>query len=162
VTPECGTVRRYWRGCKCLDCKEANRVYGLALRRERGIGPPTIRPVADRFWEKVEKIADGCWLWTAGLSQDGYGLFREGPGRTRPAHRWAYEHIVGEIPEGLQLDHLCRVRNCVNPNHLEPVTAAENSRRARVTHCKRGHELTPDNVYWQRSCKTCRKEKGQR
>jgi len=71
------------------------------------------------------------------------------------AHRWAYETCVGSINDGLQIDHLCRVRECVNPDHLQPVTHAENMRRARRTHCRRGHELTPENVYWVRACKAC-------
>ncbi len=91
-----------------------------------------------------------CWVWDRGL--DGYGYGRM---RGRRAHRVSYELHVGPIPEGLDLDHLCRVRNCVNPAHLEPVTRAENVLRgvsrpaenARKTHCIHGHALTPDNVY---------------
>jgi HNH endonuclease len=115
------------------------------------------------FWSKVERGAPGeCWLWT-GATTKGYGRFR-GTG----AHRFAYELLVGPIPQGLQLDHLCRVRNCVNPEHLEPVTCQENLRRGfiakaragqRPTHCPQGHEFTTENTYiWRgnkRACKTC-------
>jgi hypothetical protein len=78
-----------------------------------------------RFWAKVATDGD-CWLWRAHVMRNGYGYFDKGY-----AHRWAYQHMVAEIPEGLELDHLCRVRNCVNPYHLEPVTHAENHRRRR-------------------------------
>jgi hypothetical protein len=77
----------------------------------------------NRFLAKVDK-ADECWLWTARKNYKGYGMFRLGS-RVPYAHRVAYEHYVGPIPEGLQLDHICRVRHCVNPDHLEPVTNAE-------------------------------------
>ena len=78
-----------------------------------------------RFWPKVAESGD-CWVWTAFRMPNGYGQFDK-----QYAHRWAYEHLRGEIPEGLELDHLCRVRHCVNPWHLEPVTHAENHRRRR-------------------------------
>lgn len=112
---------------------------------------------------------DGCWLWTGGKNPNGYGrVFDKGAGALRQAHRLVYERLVGPIPEGLQLDHLCRVRNCVNPEHLEPVTARENTirgdtgpgRNARKTHCMRGHEFTPENTRIRpngsRMCRTCR------
>jgi hypothetical protein len=81
-----------------------------------------------RFWNKVAAVkGGGCWYWMAGLFRGGYGQFRFG--RNTRAHRVAYEALVGEIPAGLDLDHLCRVRHCVNPEHLEPVTRKENIRR---------------------------------
>lgn len=85
-----------------------------------------------RFWDKVER-SEGCWLWTAVVTGQGYGNFwakRQDEHVWVSAHRFAYELMVGPIPEGLQIDHLCRIRACVNPDHLEPVTAAENTRRA--------------------------------
>lgn len=122
----------------------------------------------DRFLSKFVIGETGCWLWTAGLSPKGYGRFRDAA-RIWRAHRYAFTALVGTIPDGLQLDHLCRVRHCVNPQHLEPVTNRENTRRgesvaaqrARQTHCLRGHELSGANLYvWprngRRACRTCR------
>lgn len=100
-----------------------------------------------RFWPKVDKAGpDGCWLWTASLDTKGYGKFYDGE-RIVTAYRWAWTNARGPVPEGLELDHLCRVRRCVNPDHLEPVTHAENRRRARKTHCLRGHALDEANTY---------------
>jgi hypothetical protein len=118
-----------------------------------------------RFWSKVT-FTESCWLWTSSIDRGGYGQFDLG-NKSTIAHRWAYEFCVGDIPEGLDLDHLCRVRHCVNPDHLEPVTRSENMRRspiaisginARKTHCKRGHEFTPENTYRDsrgRKCREC-------
>ena len=81
--------------------------------------------IAERFWTKV-KFTDSCWLWTAAKSPLGYGRFRLiAPGEVY-AHRYAYEFCVEHIPGGLEIDHLCRVRHCVFPNHLEVVTHREN------------------------------------
>lgn len=107
----------------------------------------------------------GCWLWTASLDGAGYSKIRV-DGRLFNAHRWYYEMINGPIPKGLQLDHLCRVRRCVNPDHLEPVTQQENIRRgegigvinARKTHCPKGHPYAGDNLIVRsgsRGCRTC-------
>ena len=119
-----------------------------------------------RFDEKwIPEPNTGCWLWTAAIAR-GYGVFWF-EGRQGPAHRYAYERWAGPIPDGLQLDHLCRVRNCVNPNHLEPVTCRENLLRGETfnatnaarTHCPQGHEYDEKNTYvWrsQRHCRPCR------
>jgi hypothetical protein len=93
------------------------------------------KPEAERFWPQVDFDGPGgCWLWTGQANKGGYGAFSvgsryDGNRRGVRAHRWAYEALVGPIPEGLQLDHLCRNPPCVNPAHLEPVTHAENMRR---------------------------------
>lgn len=116
-------------------------------------------PMPERFWTKVAKAApNDCWLWTARQNGKGYGMFGNAC-----AHRVSYELIIGPIPLGLQIDHLCRVRACVNPAHLEPVTPAENTRRALalITHCPQGHAYNVANTYWRtntagRKCRVCR------
>jgi hypothetical protein len=84
-------------------------------------------PALDRFWSKVE-IHGECWVWVGALNDDGYGVIWDG-NRLVYAHRLMYRWTLGEPPEGLTLDHLCRVRACVNPIHLEAVTNRENIRR---------------------------------
>lgn len=126
----------------------------------------------DRFWSKVQPCPmSGCWLWTAAThKRSQYGLFGVGSRKDglEYAHRYSYRRLVGEVAAKLDLDHLCRVRCCVNPAHLEPVTRAENMRRSPIashirkffTHCKRGHEFTPENTDTsggQRHCITCRR-----
>lgn len=115
-----------------------------------------------RFWSKVDKSGD-CWLWTASIGSDGAGQIWIGT-RNRRAYQVAYQWLVGPVPVGMELDHLCRDRRCVNPDHLEPVTHGENIRRGLSgqlrTVCKRGHELVPPNLYvspgGKRTCRTCR------
>lgn len=128
-----------------------------------------------RFWAKVNKT-DTCWLWTGSVNARGYGRVRRGPapGKVIPAHRYAYMAVVGPIPPGLVIDHLCRVKRCVNPTHLEAVPDRVNVARgvgptavnARKTHCKRGHEFTPENTgrtpIGGRYCVQCSCEHGAR
>lgn len=117
------------------------------------------------FFDKVDKQSDGCWCWTGSLKETGYAQFYDGTKVVR-AHRWAYEQLTGPIPEGRHLDHTCRVRHCVNPDHLEPVTKRENERRGLKgelkTHCTKGHEYTEENTYryknGHRRCRQCRRE----
>lgn len=101
------------------------------------------RTLAGVLVEHVTLGPRACWTWTGALDADGYGTMRRTGGGTEPAHRYVYREMVGAIPEGLHLDHLCARRTCVNPAHLEPVTPAVNVRRAllgrRNTHCRRGH-----------------------
>ena len=116
----------------------------------------------ERFWQRVDRSGgpQACWLWLAGSSTDGYGRTRVGF-RTDYAHRAAYVLLVGAIPAGLHLDHLCRVPRCVNPAHLEPVTPAENIRRGLGgprARCLRGHaydEANTRTVNGQRWCRAC-------
>ncbi|UUW87397.1 HNH endonuclease signature motif containing protein [Pimelobacter simplex] len=120
--------------------------------------------VIERFWAKVDKTSpSGCWEWTAARQPNGYGRFGWAKGDIRMAHRVAYELTKGPIPAGLVIDHLCRNHGCVRPDHLEPVTQRENIlrgiRRQPDTHCKRGHEFTPENTYMRpngrQACRPC-------
>lgn len=121
----------------------------------------------DAFWARVRKLGDDdCWLWEGTVGgRGGYGVLQM-QGRQVYAHRYAWEISRGEVPEGLQLDHLCRNRLCVNPAHLEPVTAGENVRRGLTayasglrTTCRNGHPLIPENRERSRDeCKACRLE----
>lgn len=139
----------------------------MADRRTRGIQARQ-RSLGERLWEKVQKT-ETCWLWQGTIDVCGYGRIgrADRPNRKMLAHRAAYTLAVGPIPSGYSLDHLCRVRACVNPAHLEPVTHAENMRRARDAkgHCPHGHPYDVVNTYldasgW-RHCRTCTRD-GQR
>lgn len=130
-------------------------------------------PTLDRFAAKIALADSGCVEWIGGLNGVGYGQFYRGKqfrGDTGKAyaHRWSYEYHVGPIPDGLHLDHLCRNRACVNPDHLEPVTVRENllrgesfaAQEAARTHCPAGHEYAGQNLYIHptkgyRKCREC-------
>ena len=124
--------------------------------------------VLDRF--VIVDDRSGCWVFTGGKNHHGYGLLgyqRDGKPTSMMLHRATYLEFVGPIPDGLVLDHLCRIRACCNPGHLEPVTHRENLHRSpltasfqqsQMTHCRRGHEFTAENTYRygsHRRCKTC-------
>lgn len=131
-----------------------------------GLDPSPLRlgEMPDRFVTKVAVADGGCWIWTAACTK-GYGQFKVN-GRQFSAHRVAYEALVGPIPEGLVIDHLCRQTRCVNPAHMEVVTVAENTRRGDAganertkTHCPQGHPYDENNTYlyrgkWRR-CRIC-------
>lgn len=118
----------------------------------------------ERIASKIARDPESdCWEWTAGRNNYGYGSVSMNSKSTL-AHRVVYELLVGPIPQGLQIDHLCRNRGCVNPDHLEPVTQWENMQRglsATWTHCPWGHEYTEANTYRRpgretRLCRICR------
>ena len=117
-----------------------------------------------RFMSRVEKTEHGCWVWLGAKMRNGYGQLVVG-GVHYAAHRYAYQEMVGAIPAGLDLDHLCRNRACTNPDHLEPVTRSENLLRGlkrthnlEKTHCPSGHEYSAENTYVngnRRQCRAC-------
>lgn len=153
-------------GSECPDVQSVRKKKASPF----GAGSQTRAPLLTRFWRRVEKTPT-CWLWTGSKKHDGYGIFFTVKKQTT-AHRFAYELLRGPIPNGCELDHLCRIRACVNPDHLEPVSHRENCLRgespsahhARKTKCKYGHEFTPANTYRKyengklggRRCRTCR------
>jgi len=137
-----------------------------------------------RFWNKVklvpcELLSTDCWQWIASLTHKGYALFhvgskKDGTNRMATAHLLAYKTLVGPVPDGKQLDHLCRNRGCVNPSHLEPVTGSENClrgltganmaiREGAKTHCPKGHPYDDNNTGRKadgsRYCRTCARER---
>lgn len=134
-------------------------------------------PVVDRFAKRVALTDSGCLQWLGATSGGGYAQIKLTPAEGKRlvyVHRWSYEHHVGPIPPGLQIDHLCRNRTCVNPEHLEAVTPRENVLRsaspvainAAKTHCNHGHPLTPENTYpspegWRR-CRECKRTKNRK
>ena len=124
----------------------------------------------NRFMEKVrvDEVTD-CWVWTGTWKGKGYACFQIARHRSARGHRWAYENLVGPIPDGLQLDHLCRNRMCVNPAHLEPVTHGENQRRGMrgsQAHCLRGHRFDEANTAIRRDgrrrCRQCQRDRRTR
>lgn len=131
----------------------------------------------DKYATAIERILgrliegpNGCVLWSGALTRKGYGQTSVG-GKSAAVHRLIYVHFKGPIPDGLEIDHLCRVRNCANPDHLEAVTHQENLRRggspvgvnAQRTHCVNGHEFSPENTITcgrkggraRRKCRAC-------
>lgn len=161
--------------CKIDGCERRGYARGLCsahYQRERTYGDPlggkgAVRgmPLREKIKAYVHVDASGCWIWQGGLDSGGYGQITVD--RTnRRAHRVSYEVFVGPVPDGLQLDHRCRVHPCVNPAHLEPVTPRENTERGWLarglpTYCGNGH-LWAENARprrrgdgWVRECRAC-------
>ncbi len=158
--------------CSVESCQRSNDARGycrLHYARLMKSGDPLVggkRTRAEQFASSYDVDANGCWIWNRSLVTNGYAAFWDGGIVT--GHRWSYENFIGPIPAGLQLDHLCRVRSCVNPDHLEPVTLAENVLRgvgvsavnARKTHCQNNHPFDTANTYigsnGSRVCRPCK------
>ena len=148
------------------------RRYKLPMQLQFSTSPLFGDPrLPTRFWLKVRIQENGCWKWMGGRSTNGYGQFSVNL-RHVQAHRWAYEQLVGPFPPGLESDHLCRNRACVNTAHLEPVTHVENLRRGSggkgigwwhraKTQCLRGHPFNKANTYFRltggRACRPCQR-----
>jgi hypothetical protein len=133
----------------------------FGLNKITGRPGPTPRNPLERFMEKVmPEPNSGCWLWTGAISKNGYGAF---DGRSAGAHRFSFEALRGSIPRGFQLDHKCRVRCCVNPWHLQVVSARENimlgespsalNMAKRV--CKHGHPFNEENTSYDKKGRVC-------
>lgn len=175
------------RECAVVDCDGAAVTRGWCTahyKRWRRWGDPEGRrpttPAEVRFWAKVDKSGPRpvslmhrgvCWQWTAGRISSGYGQFYPIKRHGVLAHRYAYELMRGSIPDGLVIDHLCRNKLCVNPDHLQAVTQGENTRRglgvstfnAFKTHCPARHAYDWANTYisprGSRICRTCARER---
>lgn len=130
--------------------------------------PELVRTAETRFWSKVYKpsIVNACWMWQAGFYPAGYGSFWH-QGRSNYAHRFAFELFNGPIAEGFVVDHLCRNRACVNPDHLRVVTHRENiladgsqalaAANAKKQRCPKGHQIDGRSSHGRRFCRICRR-----
>lgn len=164
--------------CSIEDCDRLAHARGWCsthyYRWQKHGDPLVVRQIQGDDFARVFSYVDAsgdCWEWTGKVNLYGYGSVRIGKTSNRLAHRAVWELLVGPIPDGLQIDHLCRNRACVNPDHLEPVTPRVNLMRgvtraaenARKTHCKHGHPFDEENTYYwgnnQRMCKACNRRR---
>src|SRR6516162_1404227 len=120
-----------------------------------------INDVPQRYRKRIQIDPEtGCWLWMGCKSKRGYvyiGFF----GRNFLCHRFIFELLIGSVPQGFELHHKCKIRHCVNPDHLDVVTRLQHKTQHHITHCKKGHELTPENTFtWKhvRKCRICKSE----
>ena len=169
ICPIEGCTRPIARRGYCKPCYYRLKKHGVITNL------PVVPPLRDRFMEAVKKMPSGCWEWQASKNNFGYGNLTLPSRQHVYAHRFSYEKFVGPIPDGMDLDHLCRNPPCVNPAHLEPVTHRENMYRSDSADiaaflsgkCRQGHEMTPDNTYKYpnrpgRECRKCMRLRGQR
>lgn len=158
--------------CAIEECERPQMARGWCQphwKRWRKYGDPRTLYMPRSLWERIERWTDrsgGCWVWTHWLDQDGYAHASYEGKRVR-VHRWSWEQVNGPVPPGLELDHLCRTRGCVRPDHLQAVSHRENMMRgvapsavnAKKTQCKHGHPFSGENLILQidgrRSCRTC-------
>jgi hypothetical protein len=186
-----GVATTYLRGddvpertCSIEGCESKHEARGwcnthyMRWYRNGSTEKAQLRDLLERLMEHVRVEPGGCWLWTGRCDSNGYGRFAigskiAGTFRSASSHRVAYELLVGPIPEGLQIDHLCRQKACVNPGHMEPVPQWVNILRgesfsavnARKTHCIHGHLFDEANTYvWRggRICRECVRQRGRK
>lgn len=156
------------------NCEYCNQLYTKKRRKQRFCSPECMRVVVhtntldQAFFSRIKKQPDGgCWLYTGYITPNGYGTFGYQK-KFHYAHRFSYEFYKGPIPEGLEVDHLCKVRNCCNPDHLEAVTTLVNQHRANPPkdHCNRGHAFDEENTFYvkkgerfKRYCRACNRDR---
>jgi hypothetical protein len=171
------------RTCEVESCEieakhrgRCGKHYRLLLLQGERLVERAGTPAEERFWGKVNKdgptplygkVPGQCWQWTGGTICRGYGQFYVTRMSRTPSHRYAWEALRSPIPDGLTIDHLCRNKLCVNPDHMEVVTRGENTLRAvdigaqnrNKTRCIKGHEFSPENTRitpaGRRRCRTC-------
>lgn len=154
--PECHVVRVLKTKPRTRMCRKCAAKIGSDASAQKKT------PLVDRLLAKRTITDSGCWEWGGQRQPTGYGsIYVEG--QQLRTHRVSYDLFVGPIPENLHIDHLCRNTSCFNPQHLEPVTHAENMRRLRREQCGKGHAMTDDNIYVYRNkrhCKSCRRDRS--
>ena len=152
-------------------CTHTDKRRGVSKGQPRRFihGHTRRRDAIERFWEKV-CITETCWLWIGAKNRRGYGAFHLGTNLNKEAHRFAYETLIGDVPIGKELDHLCRNPSCIKTEHLEPVVHFTNVQRGdsppshniKKSHCPRGHPYDLTNTFWTRRggrmCKECNRQ----